>query len=100
MGRRDDEEDKTYFRSERLFCCNGQWFFTTREGALGPYRNRDQAEVALGRFICEKVDLRHFQDAREAEVIDLDRWTIEERVDDDGESIEVKRFENDADLLI
>lgn len=100
MGRQDDTEDKTYFRSHRLFCSNGQWFITTREGAQGPYGNRDQAEIALRRFISEKVDLKHFQDMREAEVIDIDRLTIIDLEDEDGESIEVRKFESDADLLI
>ena len=100
MGRQDDVEDKTYFRSDRLFCSNGQWFITTREGAQGPYGNRDEAEIALRRFISAKVDLKDFQDSRDAESIDIDRLTIIDRVDDEGESIEVKKFENDADLLI
>ncbi len=101
MGRRDDVEDKTYFRSDRLFCSNGQWFFTTREGAQGPYRNRDQAELELRRFISEKVDLKEFQESREAEIKDMDRLTlIEDRVDEDGESIEVRKFSNDADVLL
>ncbi len=101
MGRRDDAEEKTYFRSNRLFCSNGQWFITTREGAQGPYENRDQAEIALRRFIGEKVDLKDFQDSRDAEIIDMEQLTlIEDSVDEDGESIEVRKFENDADLLI
>ncbi len=101
MGRRDDAEEKTYFRSDRLFYSNGQWFITTREGAQGPYETRDRAEIALKRFISEKVDLKDFQDSREAEAIDMDQLTlIEDRVDEDGESIEVRKFESDADLLI
>ena len=101
MGRRDDVEEKTYFRSDRLFCSNGQWFFTTREGAQGPYGKRDQAETALKRFIGEKVDLKGFQDSRDAEILDVDRLTtIVDRVDEDGESVEVRKFDNDADLLI
>jgi hypothetical protein len=90
MGRRDDAEDKTYFRSDRLFCSNGQWFFVTREEEQGPYRNRDLAEAALQRFIDEKVDLKQH-----------DRLTtIAKRMDNDGELVEVRSVENDADLLI
>ena len=101
MGRRDDVEEKTYFRSDRLFCSNGQWFITTREGAQGPYGKRDQAEAALKRFIGEQVDLKEFQDSRDAEILDMDRLTtIVDRVDEDGESVEVRKFDNDADLLI
>ena len=101
MTRRDDKEDKTYFRSDRLFCSNGQWFFVTREGEQGPYPKRDQAEAALERFIGEKVDLRHFQDTRDTETIEtVSLTTIAKRVDDKGELVEIRRFENDADLLI
>ena len=101
MGRRDDVEDKTYFRSDRLFCSNGEWFFVTREEEKGPYRNRDLAEAALQRFIGEKVDLKQFQDARAAGVLETDRLTtIAKRMDNDGELVEVRRFEKDADLLI
>ena len=101
MTRRDDQEDKTYFRSNRLFCSNGQWFFVTREGEQGPYSKRDQAEAALERFIGEKVELRHFQDTRETEIDYTNALTtIVKRVDRNGELVEVRRFENDADLLI
>jgi hypothetical protein len=101
MGRRDDAEDKTYFRSDRLFCSNGQWFITTREGAQGPYGKRDQAEAALKRFISGKVELKQFQDERGTENIDIERLTtIVNRVDEDDELIEVRKFDSDADLLI
>ena len=101
MARRDDAEDKTYFRSHRLFCCNGEWFFVTREGEQGPYPDRDRADAALKLFIGEIVDLKHFQDTREAGIIDADRLTlIEDRVDEDGKEIEVRKFATDADLLI
>ncbi len=101
MTRRDDIEDKTYFRSDRLFCSNGQWFFSTREGDQGPFAERDLAEAALRRFVGEKVDLEDFQTSRDAEVVDIDRLTtIKKPVDDDGNQIEIRRFENDADLLL
>jgi hypothetical protein len=84
-----------------LFCSNGQWFFTTREGAQGPYGQKEQAEMALRRFIGEKVDLKEFQDSRDAEILDMDRLTtIVNRVDEDGDSVELRKFENDADLLL
>jgi hypothetical protein len=101
MTRRDDKEDRTYFRSDRLFCSNGQWFFVTREGEQGPYRNRDLAEAALLRFIGEKVDLRDFKNTRATHFDDTERLTtIAKRMDNDGELVEVRSFENDADLLI
>ena len=46
MGHRKDEEPRTWFRSERVFCSDGVWYFHTREGVdVGPYRNKFEAEV-------------------------------------------------------
>jgi hypothetical protein len=64
MRRHGDQKDKTYFRSERLFCMNGQWYFCTREGDYGPYASRNIAERALKRFVGDKVDLDGFQKSR------------------------------------
>jgi hypothetical protein len=68
MRRRDDRDNKTYFRSERVFATNGQWYFSTREGNCGPFRTADLARGALARFINEKVELASFQQSREREV--------------------------------
>jgi Domain of unknown function (DUF6316) len=65
MRRREDHEEKTYFRSDRLFSMNGQWYFGTREGDCGPYASREAAKVALSRFINEKIELDAFQKSRE-----------------------------------
>jgi hypothetical protein len=67
MRRREDNEDKTYFRSDRLFSMNGQWYFSAREGDCGPYASRDLARAALARFINEKIELDSFQKSRERE---------------------------------
>lgn len=64
MRRSEDQKDKTYFRSERLFCMNGQWYFSTREGEYGPYGSRDIAERTLKRFVNDKVELDGFQRSR------------------------------------
>jgi len=64
MRRREDQKDKTYFRSERIFCMNGQWYFCTREGDYGPYGSKDIAERALKRFVNDKVELDGFQRSR------------------------------------
>jgi hypothetical protein len=65
MRRRDDRTEKTYFRSERVFAMNGQWYFGSREGDHGPFRTPDLARAALTRFISEKVELDRFQKSRE-----------------------------------
>jgi hypothetical protein len=65
MRRREDNEDKTYFRSDRLFLMNGQWYFGSREGDCGPFASREVAHAALARFVHEKVALDSFQKSRE-----------------------------------
>ena len=46
MANRRDEEPKTWFRSERVFRVDGDWFFHTREGiAVGPYSDKFAADV-------------------------------------------------------
>ena len=51
--RRDDNEDKPYFRSERLFTMNGEWYYSTREGERGPYATRELARRELERYVLE-----------------------------------------------
>lgn len=46
MANRRDEEPKTWFRSERVFRVDGDWFIHTREGiAVGPYNDKFAADV-------------------------------------------------------
>lgn len=46
---RDNEQPKTWFRSERVFLSNGKWFFHTREGVdVGPYDSQFEAEIEAG----------------------------------------------------
>ncbi len=51
--RSTDLQQGSYFRTERFFCVNQQWFFSTREGRdCGPYSSRDRAEEGLNKFIA------------------------------------------------
>jgi len=44
--RRDDDAPKTWFRSERVFRVDGDWYIHTREGiAVGPYQDKFDADV-------------------------------------------------------
>jgi hypothetical protein len=46
MANRRDEAPKTWFRSERVFRVDGDWFIHTREGiAVGPYSDKFAADV-------------------------------------------------------
>jgi len=49
LVRRGNEQRKTWFRSDRVFNCNGQWYFHTREGIdVGPYESHLEAEIESG----------------------------------------------------
>ncbi|MFT6388587.1 MAG: hypothetical protein ACJAUP_001970 [Cellvibrionaceae bacterium] len=49
---RGDEQDKFWFRSDRFFNADNQWYFTTRENRdVGPYFSREEAEHGLELFI-------------------------------------------------
>ena len=46
MAYRKNEKPRTWFRSERVFCSDGLWYFHTREGIdVGPYKGKFEAEV-------------------------------------------------------
>lgn len=52
MSRPDDPPDARYFRSDRFFRSEGQWYFATREGVdFGPFTIRPDGEKALRRYI-------------------------------------------------
>ena len=53
MVHRKGEDDKTRFRTDRVFTVNNQWFFQTREleKPLGPCPTREKAERCLKSFL-------------------------------------------------
>ena len=49
---RRGEDAQLWYRSDRIFCSNGQWYFHTREGFhVGPYTTQFDAEVESGLLI-------------------------------------------------
>ena len=49
---REGENNSTWFRTNRIFQADGDWYFSTREGRnIGPYGNRPATEAGLQRFI-------------------------------------------------
>lgn len=66
-GRRDDDPGKNirFFRSERLYRINSEWFFAAREGDMGPYTTEGAAERAILQYITEMSELAHWQKVRE-----------------------------------
>lgn len=54
MRTRRNEPERVFFRSDRFFSGNGQWFFETREGMnYGPFATREEAEEELEKFLRE-----------------------------------------------
>lgn len=102
--RNTDHEDKLRFRSERIACQNGLFYFTTREGTLeGPYRTHDQAEVAAALYIRYHLDptklesLKHEPDPhiyRYTERGVLDRREDNDRREQDRRVTERRRSES------
>lgn len=74
MRKTDKPEDKKcYFRaSGRTFQMNGAWFFSSREGDVGPFQSQKAAEVELTRYVNEQVALGEFQQSREQRVDPLE----------------------------
>ena len=57
MEHRQNEEPKTWFRSERFFRSDDKWYFYTREGiTVGPYRTQFEAEVDAGMLKARLKD--------------------------------------------
>ena len=45
----------SHFRAaDRVMRMNDQWWFTTREGDMGPYNTRDEAEAAVTTYIASQ----------------------------------------------
>lgn len=95
--RNTDNEDHLHFRSERINCQNGLFYFSTREGTLeGPFTSRDQAEIAAALFIRYHLDptkiesakhkpdahIRRYGDRREQDRRGEDRRTGDRRGED------------------
>jgi hypothetical protein len=52
MRKDDPREFSRSFRTpDRFFKVNGQWYFTAREGEIGPFRSRGQAEREAAAYI-------------------------------------------------
>ena len=68
MRRTDPTGTRRYFRTEdRIFLLNGQWFFATREGDVGPFPSREAATKEATRYVRERIDLEQIQNAQALE---------------------------------
>ncbi|ARU54986.1 MAG: DUF6316 family protein [Pseudomonadales bacterium] len=54
---RAGEKDKTWFRGDRFYSIQGEWYFTTREGSEeGPFGSKKEAEMELLLYIRHADD--------------------------------------------
>lgn len=52
MNHRQGEGEKHWYRSDRFFVVNNQWYFSTREKLdVGPFGSEDGAQQGLKLFI-------------------------------------------------
>ncbi|GAB1259101.1 DUF6316 family protein [Aurantivibrio plasticivorans] len=65
MHCRTNEEEKHWYRSDRFFIANGQWYFSTREQVdIGPFGSEQAARRGLDLFIKSVMkDQNSFQTA-------------------------------------
>ncbi|MFT6285579.1 MAG: hypothetical protein ACJAYC_000870 [Halieaceae bacterium] len=49
-NRKDDENQKVHYRSDRLVRNGSEWFFETRKGTEGPFDNQFDALAAMQRY--------------------------------------------------
>ena len=66
--RRTDAKNskKRYFRAgDRIVNENSAWYFSAREGELGPFQTRSDAEREVQRFLFERQQLSNFQGSRQ-----------------------------------
>lgn len=52
INNRQGEAGQIPLRSDRFFTAQGEWYFSTREGApIGPFEDKDDARKGLNDFI-------------------------------------------------
>lgn len=57
MDYRNGEPEKSHFRSERFYCADSEWYFSTREGdEMGPFSLRADAEAELTLFLRHTME--------------------------------------------
>ncbi|MEZ5530404.1 MAG: DUF6316 family protein [Porticoccaceae bacterium] len=52
MSARHGEKEVTHFRSERILCTNGKWYFAIREKTelIGPFETKAHAKKAAAAY--------------------------------------------------
>lgn len=57
MHIRKNEPEKTWFRGERCFSADGQWYLATREGVnIGPFSDQRAAQRSISLYLKSLSD--------------------------------------------
>ena len=52
MYRKDDKAERTWFRMDRIYLSDSNWYFSTREGQeVGPFVSRGAATNGVAAYI-------------------------------------------------
>jgi hypothetical protein len=63
--RKDDTTEKKVFRTvDRFFQANGHWYFSAREGDIGPFRSRERAREEAQAYIRARTEAPAAEPAR------------------------------------
>lgn len=74
MLTRKNEQEKVWFRGERCFNADGNWYLATREGVdIGPFPDQRAAQRAIGGYL--KSLREHKNAAVAAKGVGRDVWS-------------------------
>lgn len=60
---RHGEPQKVWFRTKRCFTIGSDWFVATREGEVGPFKTRDDAELSISRYLRNTSEFQEKNDS-------------------------------------
>lgn len=49
-----DLKNRFFRTNERFFQVNGRWYFSAREGEIGPFRSREQARLEARAYVTAR----------------------------------------------
>ncbi len=85
MRKQDKDHKKRFFRSsDRFVRQNGEWYYCTREGQMGPFGDEMTARRHLKHYVGAQDDLVEFQKKREAARIKREQLMKPRSVAPDG----------------
>lgn len=100
MRKNDTNDQVKRFRAkDRFFQINGQWYFSAREGEIGPFRTRDQARREAEAFISARGAIEAARPKRPGSMYQSDTTVIPGYVYRSVLSMQ-QRVSGDRDLVL